>query len=93
MRQSRHDRRQHGWSWDDCLPYFRKAERWEGEETAVRGKDGPLLTSKMDRSAICATVIEAGKELELEYREDLNVSKRTLVNWSGQHNWQARVVE
>ncbi len=61
-----------GWSWDDCLPYFRKAERWEGEETEVRGKDGPLFTSKIDRSAICATVIEAGKELGLEYREDVN---------------------
>jgi choline dehydrogenase len=42
-----------GWSWDDCLPYFRKAERWEGEETEVRGKDGPLFTSKIDRSPIC----------------------------------------
>src|SRR5947208_559395 len=61
-----------GWSWDDCLPYFRKAERWEGEETEVRGKDGPLFTSKIDRSPICATVIEAGKELGLEYREDVN---------------------
>jgi len=61
-----------GWSWDDCLPYFRKAERWEGEETDVRGKDGPLFTSKIDRSAICATVIEAGQELGLEYREDVN---------------------
>jgi choline dehydrogenase len=35
-----------GWSWDDCLPYFKNAERWEGEETAVRGKDGPLFTSR-----------------------------------------------
>ena len=61
-----------GWSWDDCLPYFRKAERWEGEETELRGKDGPLFTSKMDRPEICATVIEAGKELGLEYREDVN---------------------
>src|SRR5438445_2333345 len=61
-----------GWSWDDCLPYFRKAERWEGEETEVRGKDGPLFTSKIDRSPTCATVIEAGKELGLEYREDVN---------------------
>jgi choline dehydrogenase len=61
-----------GWSWDDCLPYFRKAERWEGEETEVRGKDGPLFTSKIDRSPICGTVIEAGKELGLEYREDVN---------------------
>jgi len=61
-----------GWSWDDCLPYFRQAERWEGEETAVRGKDGPLFTSKIDRSPICASVVEAGKELGLEYREDVN---------------------
>ncbi len=61
-----------GWSWDDCLPFFRAAERWEGDETEVRGKDGPLFTSKMDRSPICATVIEAGKQLGLEYREDVN---------------------
>jgi choline dehydrogenase len=61
-----------GWSWDDCLPFFRAAERWEGEGNAVRGKDGPLFTSKMDRPALCATVIEAGKQLGLEYREDVN---------------------
>jgi choline dehydrogenase len=61
-----------GWAWDDCMPYFRKAERWEGEETELRGKDGPLFTSKMDRPEICATVIEAGKQLGLEYREDVN---------------------
>ncbi|MBO0737387.1 MAG: GMC family oxidoreductase N-terminal domain-containing protein [Alphaproteobacteria bacterium] len=61
-----------GWSWEDCLPYFRQAERWEGEASAVRGKDGPLFTSRTDRPAICATVIEAGKEIGLEYREDVN---------------------
>ena len=61
-----------GWSWDDCLPYFRQAERWEGEGSAARGRDGPLFTAKMDRPAICATVIEAGKQLGLEYREDVN---------------------
>jgi choline dehydrogenase len=61
-----------GWSWDDCLPYFRKAEHWEGDGSDVRGKEGPLFTSKTDRPAICATVLEAGKEIGLEYREDLN---------------------
>src|ERR1700689_1592783 len=61
-----------GWSWDDCLPFFRKVERWEGEGSDVRGKDGPLFTSKIDRSPICATVIEAGMQLGLEYREDVN---------------------
>src|SRR5271165_2815181 len=61
-----------GWSWDDCLPYFRQAERWEGDGSAVRGKDGPLFTSKVDRPAICATVLEAGRQIGLEYREDVN---------------------
>jgi choline dehydrogenase len=61
-----------GWSWDDCLPYFRQAERWEGDGSDARGKEGPLFTSKTDRPAICATVLEAGKEIGLEYREDLN---------------------
>src|SRR5690348_16633160 len=61
-----------GWAWDDCLPYFRAAERWEGDETQVRGKDGPLFTSRMDRTPICASVVEAGRELGLEYREDVN---------------------
>src|SRR5207302_1380587 len=61
-----------GWSWDDCLPYFRKAERWEGEESEVRGKGGPLFTSRMDRPPLCQIVIEAGKGIGLEYREDVN---------------------
>jgi choline dehydrogenase len=61
-----------GWSWDDCLPFFRKAERWEGEGSEARGKEGPLFTSAIDRPAICAAAIEAGLQLGLEYREDLN---------------------
>jgi choline dehydrogenase len=61
-----------GWSWDDCLPYFKKAERWSGEADEVHGKDGFLFTSHMERSEICAKVIEAGVGLGLEYREDVN---------------------
>ncbi|HEV8680118.1 MAG TPA: GMC family oxidoreductase N-terminal domain-containing protein [Stellaceae bacterium] len=62
-----------GWSWDDCLPYFKKAERWEGGGSDdVHGKDGYLFTSQMDRSPICAKVVEAGIELGLEYRADVN---------------------
>jgi choline dehydrogenase len=61
-----------GWSWDDCLPYFKKAGRWEGEETDLRGKSGPLFTSRMDMPPLCQTVIEAGREIGLDYREDVN---------------------
>jgi choline dehydrogenase len=61
-----------GWSWEDCLPYFRQAERWEGKGSDARGKEGPLFTSKIDRPPICAAAIEAGLQVGLEYREDLN---------------------
>ena len=31
-----------GWSFEDCLPYFRKSERQERGEDTYHGKDGPL---------------------------------------------------
>ena len=62
-----------GWSWDDVLPYFKKAENWEGEANEWRGKGGPLFTSPMtDIPPLCRAAIEAGKEIGLEYREDVN---------------------
>ncbi|HTQ32827.1 MAG TPA: GMC family oxidoreductase N-terminal domain-containing protein [Stellaceae bacterium] len=61
-----------GWGWEDVLPYFKKAERWEGEGSEVRGKEGPLFTSKMNRPAIVEAAIEAGVQMGLEYREDVN---------------------
>ncbi len=61
-----------GWVWDDVLPYFKRAEHWEGEADEVHGKDGPLFTAKMQRSPLCAAVIEAGRQIGLDYREDVN---------------------
>jgi choline dehydrogenase-like flavoprotein len=33
-----------GWSYADVLPYFKRAERWEGGENPWRGGSGPLGT-------------------------------------------------
>ena len=33
-----------GWSYKEILPYFKRAERWEGGENTWRGGDGPLGT-------------------------------------------------
>lgn len=36
-----------GWSFDDCLPYFRKSEAYEGQGGgAARGTEGPLRVSR-----------------------------------------------
>ena len=62
-----------GWSWDDVLPFFRKAENWEGEADATHGKGGPLFTSRdADTPPLCQAAIEAGQQLGLQYRADVN---------------------
>ena len=61
-----------GWGWDDVFPYFKKAENWSGGESETHGAGGPLFTSPMDRSPLCAAVIEAGRQIGLEYRDDVN---------------------
>ena len=62
-----------GWSWDGVLPYFKRAENWEGGEDEFHGTGGPLLTSRTsDKPALCQKLIEAGTEIGLEYHEDVN---------------------
>jgi choline dehydrogenase len=62
-----------GWSWDDVLLYFKKAEDWEGGADDFHGAGGPLLTSRTaDKPPLCQKIIEAGTEIGLEYHEDVN---------------------
>ena len=54
-------------------PIFRKSENWEGKADAVHGKGGPLFTSRTaDQPVLCQAAIEAGQQIGLEYREDVN---------------------
>src|SRR6516162_10060073 len=62
-----------GWGWDDVLPYFKKAENWQGEASEPHGSGGFLTTSPMsERPAACRAIIAAAQELGLEYRADVN---------------------
>jgi len=62
-----------GWSWDDVLPFFKKAENWEGPADTVHGKGGPLLTSRnADAPPLCHAAIEAGQQIGLEFKSDVN---------------------
>ena len=62
-----------GWSWDDVLPYFKKAENWQGEASEPHGSGGFLTTSPMsEHPAACRAIIAAAQELGLEYRADVN---------------------
>ncbi len=62
-----------GWACDDVLPYFKAAESWEGGADEFHGDGGPLLTSRTaDKPELCYKIIEAGTQIGLEYREDVN---------------------
>ena len=44
-----------GWSWEDVLPYFKRAESWKGPNgTDVRGRSGPLSVqeSRLTREVV-----------------------------------------
>ncbi len=61
-----------GWGWDDVLPYFKRAENWEGGASAVRGKGGPLnvSTSRLSREVIDAwgdAAVQAGYRKNPDY--------------------------
>jgi choline dehydrogenase len=62
-----------GWGWDNILPYFKQAESWEGGADEFHGAGGPLLTSRTaDQPLLCHKIIQAGTEIGLEYRADVN---------------------
>ncbi|MGR3714873.1 MAG: GMC family oxidoreductase [Shimia sp.] len=44
-----------GWSWDDVLPYFKRSESWEGDDSDdLRGRNGPLSvqSSRLTRDVV-----------------------------------------
>jgi choline dehydrogenase len=77
-----------GWGWDDVLPYFKQAERWQGEATEPHGTGGFLTTSPMtERPAVCQAIIDAAVGLGLEYRPDVNnlpPGARDSIGWCQQ---------
>ena len=63
-----------GWGYQDCLPYFRKAENWKGGADDYRGGDGPLGTSDGNamQNPLYRAFIDAGKEAGYPATADSN---------------------
>lgn len=61
------------WSYAHVLPYFRRAEKWEGGSSTYRGGDGPLHTifPKSD-DPINEAILEAGALAGFPFTEDYN---------------------
>lgn len=62
-----------GWSHADVLPYFRRAEDWEGGADAWRGAGGPLTTRRSTfEDPLCEAFLQAGRDGQYPYTDDYN---------------------
>ena len=64
-----------GWSYDDVLPYFKRAENYEGDgDEEYHGKDGPLNVKKSTRSddILLDKFVEAGSQAGFPRTNDFN---------------------
>jgi choline dehydrogenase len=62
-----------GWNYDEVLPYFKKAENWDGGASDYRGKGGPLtVTGVPSVSPLLAAFLAAGEELGWPHTDDYN---------------------
>ena len=63
----------HGWSYDDVLPFFKRMESYEGGDDAFRGRDGPIrVTNPPPRLPIFAALIEAAGQVGIQRNPDYN---------------------
>ncbi len=62
-----------GWSYDDCLPYFRKAENQERGANEYHGKEGPLGVSNLRTPHVLHDAFErAANEIGIPSNPDFN---------------------
>ncbi|MBV8849759.1 MAG: choline dehydrogenase [Methylobacteriaceae bacterium] len=69
-----------GWSYDDVLPYFKKAECNEDIHDEFHGNDGPLNVAKLrTRNPFIAHFLEASEQLQLPATDDFNGERQEGV--------------
>tara|TARA_R110002126_G_scaffold130272_3_gene273521 strand:+ start:2844 stop:4457 length:1614 start_codon:yes stop_codon:yes gene_type:complete len=62
-----------GWSYEDVLPYFRKAEDQENGSDTYHGSGGPLRVSNLvERNPLCEAFIASGVAAGIPRNDDFN---------------------
>ncbi|MYJ87803.1 MAG: alanine-phosphoribitol ligase, partial [Rhodobacteraceae bacterium] len=70
----------HGWSYEDVMPYFRKAEDNDTYDNEYHGKGGPLGVSQPSAPLpICEAYFKAAEALGIPTNDDVNGPKQDGV--------------
>jgi choline dehydrogenase len=71
-----------GWSFDDVLPYFKRAEHQTRGADAFHGAGGPLCVSDVpDQHPICEAFIESAVALGFPRNDDFNGKGQEGAGW------------
>lgn len=71
-----------GWSWDDCLPYFKRLEHNDQEKSATRGVNGPLWASTIPgNNKLVDAFIAASKQNGVPVVSDFNTGDQEGVGY------------
>jgi choline dehydrogenase len=70
-----------GWSFDDVLPCFKRAEHQVRGPDRFHGSGGPLCVSDVERHPICEAFIEAATEAGYPRNDDFNGANQDGVGY------------
>jgi choline dehydrogenase len=73
-----------GWGFADLLPYFRRSERTDGRDPALRGADGPVLVAAAaaaDRHPVARAFVAALTGAGCALTDDLSGRQQEGVAW------------
>ncbi len=74
-----------GWGFADLLPYFRRSERVEGRDPALRGTAGPIPVAPVpepDRHPVACAFAEALRQAGYPVTDDLSGANQEGVAWA-----------
>ncbi|KQX19515.1 MULTISPECIES: GMC family oxidoreductase [unclassified Sphingomonas] len=71
-----------GWSYDDVLPFFRRAEDQENGEDEYHGSGGPLaVTNLVERNPLCDALIASAEANGIPHNPDFNGARQEGVGY------------
>ncbi|MEX0758794.1 MAG: GMC family oxidoreductase N-terminal domain-containing protein, partial [Tistlia sp.] len=78
-----------GWSYADCLPYFRRAQTHQLGADEYRGDSGPLKVTAGDVEApLSKAWLEAGRQAGYAVTEDMNGYRQEGIGRMDQTSWK-----